>query len=94
MRGALTLEGEVAVVTGAASGIGRGLAQQAARRGMKVVLADVEEQALRVAEAELRSGGASVLAVRTDVSRREEVEARASEVQTVARQQHSDLERP
>jgi NAD(P)-dependent dehydrogenase (short-subunit alcohol dehydrogenase family) len=39
-------EGEVAVNTGAASGIGLGLAQRAAREGMRVVLADVEEEPL------------------------------------------------
>ena len=38
--------GKVAVVTGAASGIGRALAERCAREGMKVVLADVEEKAL------------------------------------------------
>ena len=40
------LEGRAAVVTGAASGMGRGLAERFAREGMKVVLADVEESAL------------------------------------------------
>ena len=39
--------GKVAVVTGAASGIGRALAERCAQEGMKVVLADIEEQALR-----------------------------------------------
>jgi NAD(P)-dependent dehydrogenase (short-subunit alcohol dehydrogenase family) len=60
--------GKVAVITGAASGIGRGLATVFARAGMKLVLADIEEPALRAAEAELRSAGADVLAVRTDVA--------------------------
>jgi NAD(P)-dependent dehydrogenase (short-subunit alcohol dehydrogenase family) len=60
--------GRIAVITGAASGIGRGLAIVFARAGMKLVLADVEEPALRAAEAELRAGGADVLAVRTDVA--------------------------
>ena len=69
--------GRVAVVTGAASGIGRALAQQAAREGMKVVLADVEESALAAADAELEKRHASVLAVRTDVSRPQDVEALA-----------------
>ena len=39
-------KGKVAVVTGAASGMGRGLAERFAREGMKVVLADVEKPAL------------------------------------------------
>ena len=68
-------KGKVAVVTGAASGIGRGLADACAREGMRVVLADVEEASLAQAERELRDAGAEVLAVRTDVSKAEDVEA-------------------
>ena len=67
----------VAVITGAASGIGRGLAERCAQEGMKVVLADVEEEALRLAEADLKAGGASTLAVVTDVSKADDVEALA-----------------
>jgi NAD(P)-dependent dehydrogenase (short-subunit alcohol dehydrogenase family) len=62
-------KGKVAVVTGGASGIGLALARVFARKGMKVVLADVEPTALRAAERELRTQGHEVLAVRTDVSR-------------------------
>jgi NAD(P)-dependent dehydrogenase (short-subunit alcohol dehydrogenase family) len=72
------LEGKVAVVTGAASGIGRALAARFAAEKMKVVLADVEEAPLAAFEAELRSGGASVLAVRTDVQDGAAVEALAA----------------
>jgi NAD(P)-dependent dehydrogenase (short-subunit alcohol dehydrogenase family) len=71
------LRGNVAVVTGAASGIGQAMAVRFAAEGMKVVLADVEEGALARAEAELKAGGATVLAVRTDVSRAGDVEALA-----------------
>lgn len=67
----------VAVVTGAASGIGRGLAQRFAAEGMKVVLADVEEEALDEAANEIGSEGGTALAVVTDVSRAEDVEALA-----------------
>src|SRR6516164_1440114 len=70
-------QGKVAVVTGAASGIGRALAEKSAQEGMKVVLADVEESALWQAEYELQVSGAQVLAVRTDVSQAGEVEALA-----------------
>src|SRR6266853_2021496 len=70
---------KVAVVTGAASGIGRALAGKSAQEGMKVVLADVEENALRKAEEELKASGADVLAVRTDVSRAGDVEALAQQ---------------
>ena len=65
----------VAVVTGAASGIGRALADRFAAAGMNVVLADVEEGALRRAEAEMRDTGATVLGVVTDVSKADSVEA-------------------
>lgn len=70
-------QGKVAVVTGAASGIGRALAGKSVQEGMKVVLADVEERALKQAEEELQAGGAQVVAVRTDVSQADEVEALA-----------------
>jgi NAD(P)-dependent dehydrogenase (short-subunit alcohol dehydrogenase family) len=72
-----SFHGKVAVITGAASGIGRGLAERCAHEGMRVVLADVEAPALAQAERELRAQGTEVLAVRTDVSRRGEVEALA-----------------
>ena len=64
----------VAVITGAASGIGRGLSERFAAEGMKVVLADVEEEALATLEADLKAKGAAVLTVRTDVSNAAEVE--------------------
>jgi NAD(P)-dependent dehydrogenase (short-subunit alcohol dehydrogenase family) len=64
----------VAVVTGAASGIGRALAERFADEGMKIVLADVEEDALRQAEAEFREKGVDVLGVKTDVSNPEDLE--------------------
>jgi NAD(P)-dependent dehydrogenase (short-subunit alcohol dehydrogenase family) len=72
------LEGKVAVVTGAASGIGRAMADRWITEGMKVVLADVEEAPLHAARDELEAGGADVLAVRTDVSDADEVEALAA----------------
>jgi NAD(P)-dependent dehydrogenase (short-subunit alcohol dehydrogenase family) len=68
---------KVAVVTGAASGIGHALAEMSAELGMKIVLADVEEHALKQAEEELRARGADVVALRTDVSAAAEVEALA-----------------
>ena len=69
--------GKVAVVTGAASGIGRAMVERFAAEGMKVVLADVEKGALAQAEAEMKAGGATVLAVPTDVSRAADMEALA-----------------
>jgi NAD(P)-dependent dehydrogenase (short-subunit alcohol dehydrogenase family) len=67
--------GRVAVITGAASGIGQGLAGRFAAEGMHVVMADVEERALAQAAARLAATGASVLPVVTDVSDRAAVEA-------------------
>jgi len=62
------LTGKVAVVTGAASGIGRALSDRAAAEGMAVVMADVEAPALAAAAAEVRASGARVLDVVTDVA--------------------------
>ena len=71
------LKGKVAVVTGAASGIGRGLAERFGREGMRVVLADIEETPLAAARAAVESLGAEAIAVTTDVSNRWQVEALA-----------------
>jgi NAD(P)-dependent dehydrogenase (short-subunit alcohol dehydrogenase family) len=77
----LIAPGRVAVVTGAASGIGLGLAGRFAAEGMSVVMADVEESALAKAAAVLAGsiaeakGGARVLPVVTDVADRAAVDA-------------------
>jgi NAD(P)-dependent dehydrogenase (short-subunit alcohol dehydrogenase family) len=70
-------EGTVAVVTGAGGGIGRALVRRCVREGMQVVLADIDEEALARATAELEADGSRALAVPTDVSRAAEVEALA-----------------
>lgn len=67
-------QGKVAVVTGAASGIGRALVERCVQEGMKVVLADIEEQALVQVSRELAAQGAQTIAVQTDVSQATEVE--------------------
>ncbi len=67
-------EGRVAVITGAASGLGRAFADTAAGLGMKLVLADVDARALEQATGELQAGGAEVLSMVVDVSKREHVE--------------------
>jgi NAD(P)-dependent dehydrogenase (short-subunit alcohol dehydrogenase family) len=66
-------EGRVAVVTGAASGMGLAFSHRFAAEGMSVVLADIESEPLAMAELALRAKGARVLAVRTDVMREEDV---------------------
>jgi NAD(P)-dependent dehydrogenase (short-subunit alcohol dehydrogenase family) len=68
------VKGKVAVVTGAASGIGRALAERFAREGMKIVLADIEESPLLETRDAIAASGAEAIAIRTDVSRWDEVE--------------------
>ncbi len=68
------LSGKVAVVTGGASGIGRSLADSFAADGMKVVLADVDEEGLEAAAAQLRALGAQAVGVRADVAVATDVE--------------------
>jgi NAD(P)-dependent dehydrogenase (short-subunit alcohol dehydrogenase family) len=69
----IDLSGKVAVVTGAASGIGLAIAEKCVSEQMKVVLADVEEDALELAADKLAQRG-TVLAVPTDVSVAESVD--------------------
>jgi NAD(P)-dependent dehydrogenase (short-subunit alcohol dehydrogenase family) len=72
-------EGKVAVVTGAASGIGFAMAERFAQEGMYVVLADVEAPALEAAVTRLRQAEHDVLGVVTDVSKAESLEALAQQ---------------
>jgi NAD(P)-dependent dehydrogenase (short-subunit alcohol dehydrogenase family) len=71
------LKGRVAVVTGAASGIGRGLAERFAAEGMRLVLADIQPAPLEALAAELRSKGTEVITGITDVASDAAVEALA-----------------
>src|SRR5262245_13742651 len=81
--------GTVAVVTGAASGIGLALADAFAATGCSVVLADVETAALESARRRIAGAGVDTLAVPTDVSKREQVEALAA--QTIERFGHVNV---
>lgn len=72
-----TMTGRVAVVTGAASGIGKALALGFAGEGANVVLADIEEEPLRAAEAEVAGHGVETLGVVTDVTDADSVGALA-----------------
>jgi NAD(P)-dependent dehydrogenase (short-subunit alcohol dehydrogenase family) len=65
---------KVAVVTGAASGIGFAMADRFASVGMKVVLSDIDEAGLRAAERDLKTKGAPTLAVAADVSEASDVD--------------------
>lgn len=71
------LSGKVAVVTGAAGGIGRALCEELVAEGAKVVVADVQDDLLEKAAGELRASGGDVLGVPTDVSDPASVEALA-----------------
>ena len=70
-------EGRVAVVTGGASGIGLGMSRAFAKRGMKLVIADLDEEALAAAVKEFEANGTEVASRLTDVSKLEEIEALA-----------------
>ncbi|NYH19746.1 SDR family oxidoreductase [Paraburkholderia bryophila] len=69
--------GKVAVITGAASGFGRAFADKGAALGMKLVLADVNPEALALTVDALRAGGADAIGVPTDVASAAQVEALA-----------------
>jgi NAD(P)-dependent dehydrogenase (short-subunit alcohol dehydrogenase family) len=75
-------EGKVAVITGGASGFGKEFARIGAQLGMKLVLADVQEDALDTAVAEFKGQGAQVIGLRADVSKAEEVQALADAAMT------------
>lgn len=70
-----TLEGKVALVTGAGSGIGRASALAFAREGAQVVVSDIVVEGAEETVRQIESGGGAALCVRADVSRAEEVES-------------------
>lgn len=71
-------QGQVAVVTGAGSGIGLALAHAFAREGLSIVLADVQVDALEAATTAIGAHGVQTLAQQVDVSKAEQVEALAA----------------
>ena len=73
------LNNKVAVITGAGSGIGRGIAEHAAKAGMRLVLADINEEGLNETLALVKSCGVEAISRVTDVSSLDEVEYLASQ---------------
>jgi len=76
------LTGKVAIVTGAANGIGRAIALRLADEGAKVALADIQVDSAEQAAAEIRRGGAAAIAVALDVTKLAEAIAAADRVES------------
>ena len=74
----MDVKGKTAVVTGGASGIGRGIVRSFAAQGMNIVIADIEQAPMDDVVAELAARGTAAIGVRTDVSKLEQVEALAA----------------
>ena len=70
--------GKVAVITGGAEGIGRAIAERAAKAGMKLVLADIDGPRLEAALADFTGRGIDAIGLRTDVSKAEQIDALAA----------------
>ncbi|PIU78855.1 MAG: hypothetical protein COZ28_01700 [Candidatus Moranbacteria bacterium CG_4_10_14_3_um_filter_44_15] len=70
----MSLENKTAIVTGARRGIGKGIALALAKEGCNVVISDIDEKDCEAVAEEVRKLGSKALAVRCDVSKKEEVE--------------------
>lgn len=71
------LKGKVAVITGGASGIGLAMAERFGQEGVKLVIADIQDDALERSVASLKAKGVEAIGVRTDVTKYADVEALA-----------------
>lgn len=71
----MRLEGKVAVVTGGGSGIGRATAQLMAQEGARVMVADLDAEAGRETARQIKASGGKAMAVETDITRADQVEA-------------------
>ncbi len=74
-RKGISLVGKVVLITGGSRGLGLALAEECASRGCRLAICARDPESLMRAEAGLRHGGAEVLAVRCDVSKRDDVKA-------------------
>ncbi|HEY3699120.1 MAG TPA: SDR family NAD(P)-dependent oxidoreductase [Spongiibacteraceae bacterium] len=74
-------KGKVAVITGASSGIGFGMAKRCADKGMHVVLVGLNSDSLTEAEIQLKNTTGEILSIKTDVANRDEMEQMAAQVE-------------
>lgn len=79
----MELEGKIAVVTGGANGVGKGIVQTLAQRGANIVVADLDEQAAKQTAAEVERMGRECVAVRADVGEMREVDGIITSALTV-----------
>src|SRR5260370_18247315 len=75
------LNGKVAIVTGAAQGIGKAIVSRLAAEGAKVALADVQLDSAEQSATEIRSSGANAIAIRLDVTKLDDALAAADPVE-------------
>jgi 2-hydroxycyclohexanecarboxyl-CoA dehydrogenase len=76
----MSLDGKVAIVTGAASGIGLATAKRLARDGARVAIWDLNETGAQAAADEIKQAGGQAIASRVDVSRRDQVDAAVAQI--------------
>ncbi|MDP7743514.1 MAG: SDR family NAD(P)-dependent oxidoreductase, partial [Lentisphaeria bacterium] len=69
----MSMEGRVAIVTGAAKGIGRGVARTLAREGADIVIVDINLQGAQQVADEIQAGGRKTLAMKVDISCKRDV---------------------
>ena len=71
----MRLQGKVAIVTGGGAGLGKAIAHRLAEEGADVVIGDTDETAAQAVAAQIQALGSRAAAVRTDVTRKSEIEA-------------------
>lgn len=82
----MSMEGRVAIVTGAAKGIGRGVARTLAREGADIVIVDINLQGAQQVADEIQASGRKTLAMKVDISCKQDVlDAVEATIQTFAR---------